>query len=89
MTHETAIALSADLTAAGISHTIQVGIYEKMVPQVQCRVDVVMPRILDGFLGAAIVEMEGIGARHGLVLHPPILGEGLTYSTKPQQGLLR
>ncbi len=81
MTHETAVALSADLIAEGIGHTIAVGWHENMNPPEQCRVDVFMPRRYSGGLAAAIKRMEEIGERHGVVLTTAIASNDLTFST--------
>ena len=81
MTHETAIALSADLIAEGISHTVEVGWHENMNPPVQCRVDVALPRRYSGGLSAAIRTLEVIGETHGLVLAHGFMGNDLTFST--------
>lgn len=89
MTPETAYALSRDLLVAGISHTIQVGYHENLVPQEQCRIDLPIPRRYDGGLSAAMLRLEEIGARHGLTLATGMMGDGLTFSSPTPGALLR
>jgi hypothetical protein len=81
VTHEKAVALSADLAAAGISHTLQVGFHEQHAPPVQCRVDLGIPRRYSGGIGEAVRALEEIASRHELVLATSLLGDGLTFST--------
>lgn len=82
MTHEAAMALSTSLVEAGIGHTIGVGIHDELMPAVQCRVDVPIPRRYSGGIGPAIAELERIANEHELVLGTDMLGNGLTFSTQ-------
>lgn len=90
MTHEAAMALSASLVEAGIGHTIGVGIHDELMPPVQCRVDVPIPRRYSGGIGPAINKLEAIADEHKLILGTDMLGNGLTFSTPAHaEGLAR
>lgn len=82
MTIDQAHALSKSLAAAGVPHVLEVGIHPNMAPEVQCRIDIRMPRRYHGGIGAAISTIESIGEKHGMVLHNSLASEGLTFSTK-------
>lgn len=80
--------LSRRLAEEGVNHTIQVGVYPNMLPEVQCRVDVPLSRRYSGGLGEWITRLEGIAGEHDLVLGTAFMGEGLTFSTKTETDAL-
>lgn len=83
VTYEQAQKLSAALVDACISHSLIVGYHQDMAQQVQCRVDLAMPRRYSGGLAAAFTKLEEIGKAHGLQLGTSIMGAGLTFSSEP------
>lgn len=85
MTHETAIALSTDLLAAGFSHTLSVGIFEDMVPSINCSVNLALPSRYDETLAEAVSVLEQIANRHDLQLVSSQLSGGLSFQT-PRPG---
>src|ERR1043166_333370 len=89
MTHEVAMKLSAALIEAAISHTVFVGWHEDMHPQVQCRVDLPIPRRYSGGVSEAVRAIEVIGETLGLELATSFMGDGLTFSTPTPGELLQ